>query len=111
MGEFAHVETPRGVYYTDISTGSTSTTLVNSVTGKSIVVLSVSLVCNSVVSATFQSSTGPTAIGGPYYCAANGGIVLPHNIGGWFKTAAGDSLKLALSGSVNVGGSLSYTLV
>lgn len=111
MGEFAHVETPVGVLYVDISTSSTSSTLVSGVSGKSIVVLSVSLVCNAAVNATFQTSTGSATIAGPYYCAANGGIVLPHSVGGWFKTLSGDGLKLALSSGVAVGGSLSYTLV
>ena len=111
MGEFAHIESPTGVLYADISTSSLSTTLVASVAGKSIIVLSVSLVCNAAVNATFQSATGPVAIGGPYYCATNGGIVLPHNVGGWFATAKGSALLLALSAGNLVGGSLSYTLV
>lgn len=111
MGDFAAVQIPIGVLYADISTSATSTTLVNSVSGKRIVVLSVSLVCSNAVNATFQSATGPVAIGGPYYCAQNGGIVLPHNEGGWFQTAKGDALLLALSAGLSVGGSISYTLV
>jgi hypothetical protein len=101
---------PTGIGYVDINTGSTSTVLVNGVPGRRIVVLSVSLVASNIVIATFQTSTGAIALGGPYYCAQYGGIVLNHNMGGWFETAFGDSLLLALGAGVAVGGSLSYAL-
>lgn len=110
MADIYRTETPTGILYADINL-STSGTLVTGVSGKKIVVLSVSLVAESAVNATFQTSTGSTDIGGPYYCAANGGIVLPFNAGGWFQTNVGDSLLLNLSGSVSVGGSISYVLV
>lgn len=107
MPEFYRAEIPIGIFYIPINI-SASGTIINGILGKQIIVLSASLVCNGAVNATFQTSTGLLDIGGPYYCAQNGGIVLPHNVGGWFKTALGDSLVLALSSPVAVGGSLSY---
>jgi hypothetical protein len=107
--EFYRLEIPLGVSYVDINAVSASQTLVNGTAGKRIVVLSVSLVANNVGTATFQTSTGSIGIAGPYYCAQYGGIVLPFNAGGWFETAIGDSLALALGSGINAGGCLSYT--
>lgn len=110
MAEIYRTEVPGGVLYAPISRAS-SGTLVTGVATRKIVVLSVSLVASLGVNAKFQSSTGPIDLAGFYYCAANGGIVLPFNSGGWFETAPGDSLLLDLSGAIPVGGSLSYILV
>lgn len=110
MPEPFRLEIPIGVSYVDINASSASQTLVNGVSGKRIVVLSVSLVANNIGTATFQTSTGAIAQAGPYYCAQYGGIVLPFNPGGWFQTAVGDGLLLALGSGISAGGSLSYTL-
>lgn len=83
-------------------------TLVSAVTGKKIRVLSLWLVATGAVTVRFESGAGGTALSGQASLAANGGIVLGFNEGGWFETAAGSLLNLELSGAVSVDGSLSY---
>ncbi len=41
---------------------------------------------------------------------ANGQLVLPHNPDGWFETAAGKGLKIALGSGVQVSGFVNYRL-
>lgn len=110
MADVYRLEVPGGISFVPIEIAN-SGTLVFGVAGKRIVVLSAWLVASVAVNAKFQSSTGPIDISGPAYCAANGGVVLPFNAGGWFSTAVGDSLLINLSGATPIGGSLSYILV
>lgn len=82
------------------------------VTGKKIRVLAAKIVANAAVNAKWTSGTGPTDITGLSYLAAAGdGEVLPFNPLGWFETASGEKLTLALSASVAVGGHITYVEV
>jgi hypothetical protein len=95
-----------------ISTASSgASSLVSAVASKKIRVLALSLVANGAVNVKFQSHVTPTDLTGLYYLAANGGIVLPYNPNGWFQTIAGEQLDINLSGSVAVGGCLTYVAV
>lgn len=87
------------------------TELVALVAAKQIVVHQLSLVANAAVNAKFQSHTTPTDLTGLYYCAANGGIVLPWSDSGWFRTLTGEALDINLSTAVAVGGVLVYSTV
>ena len=110
MADIYRLEIPSGILYEPVEL-SASGTLVFGVPGRKIVVLSVWLVASTTNNVKFQTSTGPTDLSGPSYCAQNGGIVLPFNAGGWFETAIGDSLLINLSASNGIGGSISYALV
>lgn len=110
MADYYRSEIPGGVLYVPIELSATGTLIVG-VANRKIVVLSTWLVASTQCNVKFQTSSGPTDITGPSYCAANGGIVLNHNIGGWFQTLVGDSLLINLSPSTPIGGSLSYILV
>lgn len=57
----------------------------------------------------FQSNT--TDISATLYLAANGGAVLPESEAGWFETAAGEALNLAMSVNTSVGVQVQYVLV
>lgn len=82
------------------------------VTSKKIRVVALSLTSNGAVNVKFQSHVTPTDITGLFYFAAAGdGIVLPFNPGGWFQTNSGEALDINLSGSVAVGGCLTYVTV
>lgn len=109
MAEIYRAEIPSGILYAPIALAA-SGTLVFGVPSRSIVLVSAWMVASAAVNAKFQSSTGPTDLTGLSYTAQNGGFVLPFNPGGWARTAPGDSLLLALSGSIPVGGSISYIL-
>jgi hypothetical protein len=85
--------------------------LIAAVSSKKIRVLALALVANAAVNVKFQSHVTPTDISGLYYCAQNGGFVLPFNPAGWFQTVSGEALDINLSGAVAVGGSIVYVTV
>lgn len=110
MGKFQHLFYPGGIKNVAINTASSGdATLVAAVAGKSIVVLSGSFVVSGAVTVGFKS--GSTVISGAQAHAANGGIVRPHNPVGWFKTAPGEALVIALGGAVQVSGELVYQVI
>lgn len=86
------------------------TQLVALVAAKQIVVCALTFVANGAVNVKFQSHTTPTDLTGLFYVAANGGLVLPFNANGWFRTIAGQALDINLSAAVAVGGVLVYAL-
>lgn len=87
-------------------------TLVASVSGKKIRVLSVYYVASAAVTTRFESGAGGTALTGQHQHANAGeGMVLPFNPLGWFETAATTLLNLELSGAVSVDGALTYVEV
>lgn len=88
---------------------SGASTIVAAVTAKQIVVMALNLIASAAVNVKAQSHTTPTDLTGLWYLAANGGIVLPFNSGGWFATKSGEALDLNLSGAVPCGGSITYT--
>ena len=110
MADIYRTEVPGGILFAPIEL-SASGTLITGVTARKIVVLSLWLVASNATNVKFQTFTSSTDITGPSYCAANGGIVLPFNAGGWFATLSGDSLLINLSSGVAIGGSISYILV
>lgn len=88
---------------------SGASTIVAAVTAKQIVVVAMSLIASAAVNVKAQSHTTPTDLTGLWYLAANGGLVLPFNQGGWFASKVGEALDLNLSGAVPCGGSITYT--
>jgi hypothetical protein len=98
------------VYHLAISATDDADIVAAIVTNK-IRVLSLQLIAETAVTLTWTSGTGPTTISGPQAIDAKGGIVLPHNPFGWFETAAGAKLSLAMSAAANVGGSITYQVV
>lgn len=88
---------------------SGNNTLVAAVTGKKIRVLAYKLTGSGAVNAKFQSGAGGTDLTGlEYIAAAGGGVFAGFNPVGHFETAAGVLLNINLSGSVAVGGHLTY---
>ena len=100
----------RGSKFAAISTSSAGDNqLVAAVAGCKIRVVSGFLIADSTpVSVQFRSNANGTACTGLIPLAANAGFVLPYNQGGWFETDVGEYLNLELSGSVAVGGAVSY---
>lgn len=97
------------VKYASIDVSSSGdNTLVSSVSGKKIRVLSCFLVAAGTVNVRFESGAGGTALTGQMNLIANTGFVLPHNVHGWFQTADTTLLNLELSAAVSVDGSLTY---
>ena len=94
------------------ASSSGNNTLVAAVTGKQIWVLKVAMMSNGTVNAKFQSGASGTDLTGLFYLVANTGFVMPQDGGEqatpWFVTATGSLLNLNLSGSVAVGGVLTY---
>lgn len=86
-------------------------TLVAAVTGRKVRVLAAVLVAAGTVSPKFQSGAGGTDLTGAMPMVANGALVLPFNPEGWFETAAGALLNLALTAGVAVTGLLVYVEV
>src|SRR6266404_6983009 len=87
---------------------SATGTVVALVGGKSIRVISAQLIADSALTVKWQSHVTPTDITGSAYLAANGGYVLPYNPDGWFQTISGEALDLNITGTGNVGGSITY---
>lgn len=95
----------------DTST-SPDTTIVAAVSGQKIRVLSAYIVASGGANTVrFESGAGGTALSGQMSLAANGGLVLPYNEGGWFETSAGALLNLELSAATSVDGGISYVEV
>lgn len=85
--------------------------LIAAVASKRIVVRALFLVADGAVDVKFQSDGTPTDITGLVYCAENGGIVLPYQASGWFRTISGEALDINLSAAVAVGGAIVYGTV
>lgn len=90
---------------------SATGTVVALVSSKKIRVLALAVIANAAVNVNLQSHTTTATATGLFYLAANGGFVLPFNPVGWFDTVAGEALDIALSGSIAVGGTLTYVAV
>lgn len=100
------VVTPK--FATIAASSSGNNTVVAAVTSKKIRVLALKLLANGTVNAKWQSGAGGTDLTGLSYLVANSGEVLPFNPAGWFETGSNTLLNLNLSGSVAVGGHLTY---
>lgn len=85
--------------------------VVAAVASKRIRVTALAVVTSAATNIKFQSHVTPTDISGLFYCALNGGIVLPHNPVGWFQTIAGEALDINLSAANATGGCLTYVTV
>lgn len=88
---------------------ATDNLVVAAVTGKSILVVDYVFLSAGTVVATWKSNT--TAISGAMPLAINTGAVCPYNPFGWFQTAPGENLNLALGSAIAVTGHLSYVLL
>jgi hypothetical protein len=79
------------------------------VSAKKLRCLSVVFMGNGAVNVKFQSHVTPTDLTGLFYiAAAGGGACLPFNPVGWFETVAGEAMDINLSGSVAIGGVMTY---
>jgi len=80
------------------------------VASKSIRVLSYNFVVADDVVVTFYSDGAgtPVAISGAKTFSANGGMVAPRNVDGWFQTGSGKTFDVNLSAAVLVGGEFTY---
>ena len=92
------------------ATSAGANTVVAAVPGKRIVVLKYKRIAAAAVTVTWESSGG-AVLDGPCALAANGGEVEPFCVSGHFSTLQSEGLVLYLSGSVQVGGNLLYTLL
>ena len=63
------------------------------------------------MNAKFQSHVTPTDLTGLFYLGATSGVGGAYCPLGHFQTVAGEALDINLSGSVAVGGVLTYVLV
>lgn len=90
--------------------------VVAAVVSKKIRVVSAKLVANAAVNAKWQSQAASPDVqtdltGLSYFGAQGDGEVLGYNPVGWFQSASGEGLTLNLSGSVAVGGHITYVEV
>lgn len=93
--------------YKVISLSATGT-VVAAVPGKKIRVISYVIMASGTVNTKWQSHVAPTDLGGLLYLVANTGAVSGYNPSGHFETVVSEALDLNLSGSVAVGGHLTY---
>lgn len=87
---------------------ATDTAVVAAVTGRVIKVHAVFTVAAAGNTVLFKSAA--TAITGSSALAANGGLVLPYNEQGWFKTVEGEALNFTTSAAVATGVTIVYSL-
>lgn len=99
------------VQFAPINLAATGTLVVAQATGIKIRVVSLFLVSTSANGLTFKSAAGGTALTGAMALAANGTLVLPMNVTGWFETAAAALLELSLSGATQVSGAIGWVAV
>lgn len=84
--------------------------LIAAVTGGRVHIQGLSLVAADAVTVTIEDTDGNNLIG-PMAFAANGGIALPPTEKGYQQTEAGKGVQILLSGAVQVGGSITYTVM
>ena len=92
------------------ASSSGANTIVAAQPGYIIVVTAYKIVCAGAVTVTWESSGGRD-LDGPCAFAANGGESTPVSPDGHFWTDLGEALIMTLSGAVQVGGHVAYTLV
>ena len=90
------------------STATTTSVIAAQGAGRVIKVHSCFLVVAGANSLTFKSDA--TSISGTNALAANGGLVLPHNPEGWFKTAPNEALNLTTTAAVATGVTINYSV-
>jgi len=109
------------IQYVSIDTSSANTTVVAAQSGKSIVVMQMTITTEGESVIRLESGTGGTALTGQMNLYADnalaavhpgttGALVLPWSPGGWCKTAISTLLNLELSGD-RIGGVLAYIVV
>lgn len=89
------------VQYAVVNLATTGTLVATQGTGVKIRVVSAFLVSTAGQVLTFKSGAGGTAITGPMAIGANGTLVLPMNVGGWFETAGAAVLELNCASQVS----------
>lgn len=92
----------------NVSTGGQI--LISGVTNRRIRVLNGALVASAAANISLKSNNN-TDVTGPMPLGANGGYQIPEAEIGNFETNVGESLTIAMSTNVNVGGWLTYILV
>lgn len=88
---------------------SATGTILSGVSGKQVRVHALIFQAAGSVAVTVKD-TADTAKTGALQQAAGTSFSLQHNPDGWFTTAVGEGVKLTLSGSVQVGGIIEYSL-
>lgn len=84
-------------------------TVIAATPSASIVVYGLEISTSGIVTATFQSNAGGTALAGPHYLNAYQQLILPYSPVGWFQTSTSHLLNLNLVGSSpSVGGFILY---
>lgn len=81
--------------------------VVSATPNQKIRILSGNISFSNVVDVYFKSNLS-TSISGKFYGVAGTSIVLPTNQYGYFETATSGSLLIYLSGSVSIGGNITY---
>lgn len=99
--------TPKFAAITASASGSTS--VVASVSGKKIRVISYVVVANAAVNIKFTATSGDKT--GLLYLSANGGVSGAYAPTGHFETSTTEALNINLSTAVAVGGHLTYVEV
>lgn len=94
-----------------VAAASGANTLIGAQAGKRIRVLSYVLTSNGTVNVKWQSHTTPTDLTGLDYLVANTGVSSGYSPVGHFQSNPGEALDINLSGSVAVGGHLTYVVV
>lgn len=91
-----------------VNDASATITAVSSVAGKLIRVYRLFLVVGGVTNLTFQDGSTPQS--GPLPMIANGSVVLDIDGTPWFWTSGRNNFEIANSGSVQVSGTVYYSL-
>ena len=86
-----------------------ATTIVTGVNGRKLRVMAANVIASNVVNVKWQTQSGAD-LTGLAYLTSNGGYILPYNPIGWFETVISDALIINLSGSIPVGGHITYIL-
>lgn len=78
----------------DVDAETSDEELVAAVAGKQIVVISLFFLSADTATVLTVQSNATALAGGTLSNAANGGASLDHNPGGWYRTVAGEALKV-----------------
>lgn len=98
----------------NVASAATDAALVAAVAGRKVRVLEVALVVGATATTvTFNSKPGGagTPISATFALAANGTLVLPQAVYGWFESLAGEGISVTTGAGATVGVQIAYTLV
>ena len=95
----------------NVTASQTDAAVISAVSGRSLRVLSVVVLCGATATnITFNSkgSGAGTAISCQFQNAANSGAVLPFNEGGWFQSSSGEGLTVTTGTGSTTGVQVTY---